>query len=294
LLKKRKKTHNLCQAPTLPILLRKTENLKENMFNFETIIYLKSRAVRQAGNRCLQVKYILKNIVVVLVLVLYSCSNDNQFVENDNTTINKIGKSIPTIIDPTNDTLSFAKFVMGYHGNHYPMYFGSFKDTITICHSVFPTQPPHEPGTQNQKKIKGQFDKYFELVMNTKKVLRRDSANLFIYVDTNQQVSNNGRKAYPVFIKNNDTDTVGIGYGDHIPLILEAKIDNKSWVPLEERYIYDCAVGLNLYVLPPNEFVITSCLIYPKNTNNKNTLLRLSMGRNYSNEFIGSIRFETE
>lgn len=30
----------------------RTENLKENMFNFEIIIYLKSRAERLAANRC--------------------------------------------------------------------------------------------------------------------------------------------------------------------------------------------------------------------------------------------------
>jgi hypothetical protein len=48
--------HNSCLAPTLKSHFERMNKLKENDFNFGTIIYLKSRAERQAAKRYGQLK----------------------------------------------------------------------------------------------------------------------------------------------------------------------------------------------------------------------------------------------
>jgi hypothetical protein len=130
--------------------------------------------------------------------------------------------------------------------------------------------------------------------MDNRDFKRRDSANLLIKIDTTQIISNDGRKAFPVLIQNATKDTIYIGYGNQIPIITEAKSKNGEWKPIKEHFTYMCGVGLHSIILPPNEVVITSELIY---SGQFKTKLRIRMEDNYSEEFDGMInksQFESE
>ena len=198
-----------------------------------------------------------------------------------------------------NDTLELTSEIWLNYGDHNPYYFGKLTDSITIERYLRPMiPPPPPPGADTSEwdfePRKGKFDDYFLDWMDNRNYKTRDSANLIIKVDTTQIINSNGRNAFPVLIKNITTDTIYIGYGNQIPIITEAKSKNGEWKPIEEQYIYMCGVGLHSIILPPNELVITSELIY---TGNFKTKLRLKMGNNYSDEFNGEInetQFESE
>lgn len=198
-----------------------------------------------------------------------------------------------------NDTLELTSEIWLNYGDHNPYYFGKLIDSISIERYLRPMMPPPPPpGTDisewDFEPKKRKFNEYFLDWMDNRKFKRRDSADLFIKVDTTQIINNDGRKAFPVLIQNITTDTIYIGYGDQIPIITEAKSKNGEWKPIEEQFVYGCGNGLHSIILPPNELVITSELIY---SGNFKTILRLKMGNNYSEEFIGTInesQFESE
>ena len=113
-------------------------------------------------------------------------------------------------------------------------------------------------------------------------------------VDTTQLINNRGYKSYPILITNNSNGSVIIGYGNDISVITEAKDTNDIWRPIEQEYVHSCGVGLEYIILPENEVVITSEVIYEGNFS---TTLRLKIEDNYSNEFKGKIninQFENE
>ncbi|PHR23171.1 MAG: hypothetical protein COA38_17295 [Fluviicola sp.] len=195
-----------------------------------------------------------------------------------------------------NDTLELTSEIWLNYGDHTPYYFGKLTDSVSIERYLRPMLPPPGADTSewNFEPKEGKFDEYFLDWMDNREFKRRDSADLFIKVDTTQIINNNGRKAFPVLIQNKSIDTIYIGYGSQIPIITEAKTKNGEWKPIEERFIYMCGNGLHSIILPPNELVITSELIY---TGNFKTKLRLKMGNNYSEEFNGTInetQFESE
>lgn len=206
----------------------------------------------------------------------------------------------PKIIDRfKNDSLELTSEIWLNYGDHNPYYFGKLTDSISIERYLRPMlPPPPPPGTDTSEwdfePRKGNFDNYFLDWMDNRDFKRRDSANLDISFDTTQIINNDGRKAFPVLIQNKSIDTIYIGYGSQIPLITEAKNKEGQWEPIEERFVYMCGNGLHSIILPPNEFVLTSELIY---SGNFRTKLRIKMGRHYSKEFNGTInesQFESE
>jgi len=198
-----------------------------------------------------------------------------------------------------NDTLELTSVIWVNYGDHNPYYFGKLTDSISIERYLRPMMPtPLPPGADTSEwdfePKKGKFDEYFLDWMDNREFKRKDSVNLFIKVDTTQIINNDGRKAFPVLIQNITTDTIYVGYGNQVPIITEAKSKNGEWKPIEEQYTYMCGNGLHSIILPPNEFVLTSELIY---SGNFKTKLRIKMGNNYSEEFNGTInesQFESE
>ena len=198
-----------------------------------------------------------------------------------------------------NDTLELTSEIWLNYGDHNPYYLGKLTDSISIERYLRPMMPPPPPpGADtlewNFEPKKGKFDEYFLDWMDNRDFKRRDSANLLIKIDTTQIISNDGRKAFPVLIQNATKDTIYIGYGNQIPIITEAKSKNGEWKPIEEHFTYMCGVGLHSIILPPNEVVITSELIY---SGQFKTKLRIRMEDNYSEEFDGMInksQFESE
>jgi len=235
-------------------------------------------------------------ILTLLVLVItISCNRTT------NKDINEVETfKFPKITDRfKNDTLELTSEIWLNYGDHNPYYFGKLTDSISLERYLRPMMPPPPPPGADTtqwdfKPKKGKFDEYFLDWMDNREFERRDSTELFIEIDTTQIINNDGRKAFPVLIQNKSIDTIYIGYGSQIPIITEAKTKNKQWKPIEERYVYMCGNGLHSIILPPNEVVLTSELIY---SGNFKTKLRIKMGNNYSEEFNGAInesQFESE
>lgn len=193
----------------------------------------------------------------------------------------------PVIID--NDALvdDLTNVEVSYHGNHNPLYFGKLMDTIKVDKNigvsleVFLDEDEEIVLVEPRK-----FEKYFLDWMSEKRYKYWDSVDLNIFIDTTQVIGNDRRRAFPVLIQNNHSDTINIGYGRYIPIVAEAKNREGEWKPIEEPFIYMCGVGLETIILPPEEFVVTSQLMY---SGKFKTKLRLRMGNNYSQEFKGCI-----
>ncbi|MCB0514726.1 MAG: hypothetical protein R2798_04390 [Chitinophagales bacterium] len=99
-------------------------------------------------------------------------------------------------------------------------------------------------------------------------------------------------KSYPVFVKNKTKDTLDVGYGEYIPLIIEAKDNSGNWKPIQKPYIYRCGTGLTNYFLPPNEIIITSCKLFEGDYETK---MRVTFGfdnTTSSNEFKGKMNYK--
>ncbi len=100
----------------------------------------------------------------------------------------------------------------------------------------------------------------------------------------------NEKMTYPVFIDNVSNDTLIIGFGNILPIIIEAKDKEDNWKPIQSRFIYDCGTGLTEFYLPPNQIAITAMKIF---TGHYRTKLRLAFGYSnnviYSNEIDGQI-----
>lgn len=103
----------------------------------------------------------------------------------------------------------------------------------------------------------------------------------------------NEKISYPVFIENTNKDTLTIGFGDILPIIIEAKDENGNWKPIQTPFFYDCGTGLTEFYLAPKQIALTTMKIFDGNFKTK---LRLSyeMGdqKFLSNEIIGQINLE--
>jgi len=132
------------------------------------------------------------------------------------------------------------------------------------------------------------------------------SSDLLIFIDTTQYIGsinilnrflsksihkNKSIKSYPIFLQNISKDTLNFGFGNYIPLILQAKDSSGDWKPIQKEFRYSCGTGLSYFYLPPDELLISSCKIF---NGNYKTQLRLVYGYDetaFSNEFTGHINY---
>ena len=205
-------------------------------------------------------------LIVGLSLLLISCNYKRNDIE---LTIHNFPKIIH---DKTTDSLSIFPIRSLNDGKHHPLFIGEYCHEIKIKENIILTNG---------------FQKYIDDYWKSIKRLKwSDSTIMPIIIDTTQILEVNNRKSFPILIQNNTKDSVLIGYGDRIPLITEALNQNGEWQAIEERYVYMCGTGLNSIILPPNELLISSIFIY---SGDLPTKLRVKMGNNYSQEFLGNI-----
>lgn len=225
----------------------------------------------------------ITTFAVVLSLTL-ACTSQNQSKQNQKDDEYKF----PVFIDKREIKKDSFNMTWINHGNHNPLYFGEFVDTIDVYASFgWMYAPPSPPGSRDTMPIiENDYSNYFLDWMDSRDFSDYDSVELKILIDTSQHIANNRRKAYPVIIENLTSDTIYIGKGINIPIITEALNENGKWMPIEKRYMYMCGVGLKSIILPPKQIVVTSQLVY---TGDFNTKLRMKLGSNYSREFNGSI-----
>ncbi len=163
---------------------------------------------------------------------------------------------------------------------HYePYYIGKVSDTLYI-HPLFSYQQESYSLDGNER----QRSDYFVGWLENKEYKYAEQAKLNIYVDT----TNLNASTCHVIVTNIDSDTVTIGLGRHLELILEAKDSLDNWRPIQERFRYFCGTGLKTIILPPSECVVSLAPVY---SGNYQTVMRLKMGENYSNSFRGRMNY---
>ena len=233
----------------------------------------------------------MKNILFcILIVSILSCKKQakkNSILKNPITQIQ--------FIDSFSNKLKLdtARYIT--KADFYPMYIGNSADSIIL--------------TYNTENLKNR-------TINRRSNKIPDSTDLNIYVDTLKTIGsvrrsfippppapnskgeiyqiNKGRggtKSYPVIIENKSINTLRIGYGDYIPLLIEAIDSLGNWRPIQKPYVYFCGTGLTHYYLPPKEILITSCKLYKGEYKTKMRLVYGFNRTNYSNEFSGTINY---
>lgn len=227
--------------------------------------------------------------------MIFTCSCENQEL--------KTGESIQiedvlakiAFIDTLKNELTFDSAACITVAEFHPIYIGEKNDSIVLnCYS----------------RVHG--NNILGWVVNK----WPDSLDLKIYIDTTRIIGSKSRrytvhppkpnkkykpptrnyrkeiKSYPVIIQNKSNDTLIVGYGVYIPLIIEAIDSLGRWKPIQEQYFYSCGTGLPHFYLIPNEISITSCKLYEGDYFTKMRLVFGVNKTNYSNEFYGQMNYE--
>ena len=238
----------------------------------------------------------MKKIIYFSLVIIFGCQNSTNELKSN---LNQLEFRSIELIDTFSNPLLFENACSITEAEFHPMYMGIIKDSIFLNY--------------NSREI--EYKNY-----HWNKYRRPDPNNLIIYIDTLQtigsvkrhivppppppgykghgkfkelnKVSRGETKSYPVYIKNITKDTLIVGYGIYIPLVIEAKDSLGKWRPIQEPYNYFCGTGLNNYYLPPNEIILNSCKLFQGDYKTK---MRLSFGyenTSKSNEFVGYMNYE--
>lgn len=229
-----------------------------------------------------------KTILIILVIIFFtSCSSELDDTKEQTTLTEEwtpptLSEKDPKYGDPFESSWLPT-------GEYEPLYIGPEKDTIMVDHLLtakFYHGIPLEWFKNPDSIPKPEYaDYYLDWMDTTHSPVTIEVAELKIFVDTTQKVSGY-RASYPVFIKNLFSDTVLIAYGEMINAVMEAKNSEGEWKPIEEPWRWMCGTGVGHVMLPPNEIVLTSAVIY---TGEFKTEMRIKIGKSYSNTFYGSI-----
>lgn len=254
--------------------------------------------------------------LVSYFLLIYGCANHSSS-ESHQTIQVEDSTHFPIIIDTygflhtksSNSSYNWMK-TASYH----PLYFGLLDDSIEVNYYVSPFfEPPTNIYSQepvNLDLVNQYYDSMSSTMLYSSYFTRHeleflgletyDSVELQILIDTTQTIVNlftNKESiqfydstiifpAFPVLILNNSPEPIAVGYGRHIPLIMEAKNSQGEWKPIEGKYYYQCGMGLPLILLPSQEVILTSAPIF---SGPFETDLRLKLGNSYSQTFQVSI-----
>lgn len=219
----------------------------------------------------------LQLIIFGILIGLYACNSK----KNEDKKIERFSFKTPIVQDTFKTDRIERNTVWLQNGSYKPLYIGQRKDSIYVSY-------------------RPNLKKYFVYANHKRSYSRPDSSGIILLIDTTKIISDHSMiweddgsmlstksfKAFPVFVVNTTKDTLSIGYGDHLPIIMEAIDDKGNWRPIEEPYIYMCGTGLNEITLHPNEIVVTSA---PINKGKIKTKLRLRYNDILSQEFYGTI-----
>lgn len=191
------------------------------------------------------------------------------------TVLNPINLKYESLFDEENPTwISTANYRFNY--------LGKLKDTIKLGIVGFETFVPINKNSKTENRKRPNADYYIEWNKESRFKFMRE---LKIEIQISSKRINN---FYPVLLRNATKDTIPIGHGSIIPLILEAKDKTGKWKPIQKRFSYMCGNGVGTVILPPSEIAVTLAPIFKGNFR---TQLRVSMGSNKSNSFWGNINY---
>jgi hypothetical protein len=177
--------------------------------------------------------------------------------------------------------------------SYHPLYLGPWSDTIHADHGLDMWRRRDDP--DDPAGVCFVHDRAGEPGSPYKRPSRND---LTLIVDTTRIIANQAAeslsrrsdlgafKAYPVLMINSGRDTVYVGYGDFLRVIMEARDAEGEWRPIETRYVYRCGTGVMSIVLPPAFVALTSAPIYHGSFT---TECRLRSGKTVSNVFRACI-----
>jgi len=233
-------------------------------------------------------------LIFVIAITFLRCNNvEIQKSKNEYAIIKEL--DFPTIIETDSSSEMKKKEEMWFGvGTYQVSYIGNLIDTIVLDYKLNPIIPPPLPTDNDSNYQALSFpDKYPDYYLewnDSRYYVEADSTPLVIKIDTLQKINDNGIYSYPILILNSSNDTVTIGYGNrirnYIPLTLEALDNKKNWLPVELAFTFACGNGVGSIILPPNEIVISSTNLQ---SGVFKTRLRIRLGMNISNEFLGYI-----
>jgi hypothetical protein len=237
----------------------------------------------------------LSGIAITLILLHFqACEDRVKFGKKENT--------FPVIIDTIGvnnlywygDDYILQKTLTANYLIHF---MGKIRDTIFIGPYIDLTPPPPPPpqGLIIEPHILSPYAEYDSIKFEKK--LQYISS---FYQDWDYNFNDAGRsrikivvnskvkigKFYPVLITNNYCDTIRISFGERIFMIMEAQDPLGNWRPIQKEYRIFCGTGVGALVLAVDESVLTLAPIY---RGDYKTKLRLTLGKNHSNEFEGLI-----
>ncbi|WP_343606721.1 hypothetical protein [Fluviicola sp.] len=230
-------------------------------------------------------------LAVISLLILASCDQNNP-----------AQKTIPAekqlAFPQVFDTFQIDQFFRHFHEEN-PVwcstaayrfhYIGQRKDSIYLLPMVrfqLPILPPIDEIEQQTEPEETPFSKYYiewDDERDSKYTLGTE-ADIEIRFDTKRKIAG----SHPVLLTNTSKDTCLIGYGDYLPLILEARNIHGEWKPIQQRFMYMCGNGVGSILLPPGEMVLTLAPVF---NGEYPTQLRFCFGKNYSKPFPGNIHY---
>ena len=201
----------------------------------------------------------------------------------------------PTVIDTLkferNDSLGNGEETTWLRTANYPfLYIGVMTDSIFVNHQLryelhSPRFLPDSLLTENKnKQNKSHLQEYYIDWEDKRNYLYGQKSDVEIRIDTAKKINH----SFPILLTNYAKDTIAIGYGDILPLIMEAKDSTGLWKPIEEAFVYMCGNGVGTIILPPNEVVLS---YVPITNGNYSTELRIVFGENHSEPFKGNINY---
>lgn len=230
------------------------------------------------------------SVQILIFLILSSCQNN---ARENSTKIKDV--ELPVIID----TFDISK-QMQYFDDENPtwlstasydiFYIGKYSDTIYIDPFMnFSGFPKTEDSFSIEKRplFRRKHEIYLKYHIEwpiKSKFKNWDESKFEILVDTQNLINN----YIPIFIKNIEFDTVNVGYGNILPVIMEAMDSTGNWRPIQERFFYMCGNGVGTIILPPKEIVLTFAPIFK---GDYKTELRIAIGENHSLPYKGSIHY---
>lgn len=199
--------------------------------------------------------------------------------------------SFPTIIDTLNVPTLYRTRKWISVADYDILYLGYEKDSIFVQHndSIYKKNTRYYDAYD---KYKGYHEAKIQLEIDLSQEIKEDTGMEWDEMSNNIfNTDSEYYKSYPVIIKNHGKKPIIIGYtgyGEQLPLILEAKDQHGEWKAIEEQPMYSCGFGINPIILKPQEIIVTGVKIYQGSFE---TELRLGFkyGNIYSKPFKGSI-----
>ncbi len=189
------------------------------------------------------------------------------------------------------DTASFIT-----EAEFHPMYIGKIRDSIALKYRSRATKNRTLHWEENRRPNSTDVEIFVD---TTKRI--GSATNIFIpppsgpnapRIDQTLRDHRGKISSYPVMLANHSGETLKIGIGEYLPLLIEAKDSLGNWKPIQEAYRYHCGTGLTCFYLPAEEILITSCKRYRGDYRTKMRLVLESEDPAYSNEFYGAINYQ--